>query len=374
MIHQGAAPAAMATGTTATTATSAPRSDRPAALLHPRLDPWIAGWLATALWAAILLARHFDRLPAPTGWILWTAACVSAAHFAMSYRLAYDTPRTAVRAHPIALVWAPLALIVMLAVLLIAASLGSTFGGVLIRSMMTVVFALTMWHYIKQAYGVTMIAARHAGFELDRTERNALRFGLYPLWTISTLGYLAGRRLVTIGETEVRADLLNGPTGALRWVLVASSVAVLGATLIRATHRTGQRPPSAMIAPLVAAVLWVGAMPSAALAVILLPALHALQYLACAGRAQHRLLDREGRPPRETSWHVVQILLAAGCLGLLATSALPGALERVASPWDGLPLWPVTIFVALNLHHYLIDATVWRSDGRLVRAVIGPHR
>ena len=346
------------------------RAGERSALVHPRVDAWATGWLAVLIWAFIAVAQALDVLAESPRWIFWIAAFISATHFAMSYRLAYDTPRVALRTHPIALLWAPATLAATLAALLISASLGSEAAGDGIRSMVTLVFALTMWHYVKQAFGVTMIAARHAGFAFDRRERLTLRYGLYPLWAISTLGYLSGRQVVSIADVDVRTDLLSGLAGTLRQLLVVTSMVVLVGTLAIAARRARRLPPASVVAPLLAAVLWVGALPSAALAVMLLPALHALQYLACAGRAQHRLLDDEGRAPRVQTWHVVQIMVAAGCVGLLVTSSLPIALERAASPWEGTTLWPVTIFVALNLHHYLIDATVWRSDGRLVQAVM----
>ena len=351
-----------------------PQGSGRGALVHPRVDAWVTGWLAVAIWLSIVVARRMGSTPSTTGWLLWTAAFVSATHFAMSYRLAYDSPRSSVRRHPVALAWAPAALAVVLGTLLVVESLGSELGGDLIHALTSLVLALTMWHYIKQAYGVIMIASRHTGFALNHRERLALRYGLYPLWAISTLSYLSGRQIAELADVEVRTDLLNGVAGPLRATLVITSAVTLAAAVFSAARRNRRRPPATIVAPTLAAVLWVGALPSAALAVVLLPALHALQYLACAGRAQHRLLDGEGRPPREQTWHLAQILVAAGCLGLLATSALPDALERFASPWDGEALWPVTLFVALNLHHYLIDATVWRSNGRLVRAVIGPLR
>ncbi len=65
--------------------------------------------------------------------------------------------------------------------------------------------------------------------------------------------------------------------------------------------------------------------------------------------------------------------LLAGA-GLLLSRWIPQALDgAIASP--GRPaLFLSAFFVFLNLHHYLIDASIWRSRGPVISAMVSERR
>jgi hypothetical protein len=68
----------------------------------------------------------------------------------------------------------------------------------------------------------------------------------------------------------------------------------------------------------------------------------------------------------------IEVFGGAACAGLLLTLWVPQWLDRRLGI-DGVPLLATAgLFVFLNLHHYLIDAVIWRSRGDLVRSLVTP--
>lgn len=341
------------------------------ALLSPRLDPWVLGWIAVVAWIALVVTdRSGNRFPSGS-WLIWTAAAIGAVHFAMSYRLAYHDGAASMRRHPIALVVGPAVLLLFVAGGVVGALSGSVTASEILGSSVALVFLLTMWHYIKQVYGVVRLAAGFAGFALTPGEGKAIRYGLYPLWGLSVASYATGRNIVDVNGFTVRTDLIPDLPVAFRAAAVALTAMWLTVVLARAAQRQHRLPPSAVVAPMVAAMLWVGWIPNVYAALIMLPAFHALQYMACVYPAQRGLLGFSTPTSRRNQFELAQIFVAATCIGLFLTRYAAPLLERFAPVAVDPSTWLIALFVFLNLHHYLIDATVWRSGGELVRAVQG---
>lgn len=341
------------------------------ALLTPRLDAWALGWVAVVAWVVLVISDAAGR-DFPTGsWLVWGAAGVGAMHFAMSYRLAYHDRGASIRRHPIALLYGPVLLFALIAAGVVGAIAGSTTAVDVLRSSVTIVFLLTMWHYIKQTYGVVRLAAGFAGFRLTSREALAIRYGLYPLWGLSVASYATGRTIADVDGFTIRADLVPSLSTSARAIVVVVTIAFLVGVLARASARQHRLPPATVVAPLMAAVMWVGWIPGLYAAVIMLPAFHALQYVACCYRAQHALNGYSAPTSRREQWELLQIFVAAACAGLFLTRYASPLLQRLIPVEIEPATWLLALFVFLNLHHYLIDATVWRSDGELVRAVSG---
>lgn len=348
---------------------STPVRSAPTSLVRRSLDTWLVGGVAVALWCAMVAADAIGvRVPAP-GVLVGVAAFVGAMHFAMSYRLAYHHRLDSVRKHPIALAIGPLLLALFLVVMVGGSWFGSPIAFDALQASMSLVFALTMWHYVKQVYGVVRIGARFRGFELTSAEASWLRYGLYPLWFVSLISFASGRTFTAINNFEVRTDLLAGSEGLVRIVLTTVASVVIATVLFIAGRRQSKMPPAMVVVPCVAAVMWVGLTPNMLAAVVLLPALHGLQYLACCYPAQRGLSGYSGRATRSNDWQLAQIFVAAGCAGLLVANFAPNLLAELAPSRAHPGIWFIAVFAFFNLHHYLIDATVWRSRGELVKLV-----
>lgn len=349
---------------------------RPAAarvLVARRIDGWLVGWLAVAVWVAVWLG-HAAGLGAgglDLSAVYWAGAVFTAAHFGLSYHLAYRGGLAAVRERPAALAYAPIVLLAALAgCVAVSLAAGPDAARSATRALITTVYLLTTWHYVKQVYGVGRVGAAFAGVSLRTWDVRVLRYGLYPMWFLGAASvllrsggsYLAGYR---VGF----ALLPTAAYDALRVLVLVSAIPLAVCFASIALRRRGAIP-SMMLAPYVAAFLWLGLPTNALLSLLLLAPFHALQYLAIGHRAEVAIAD-------EASVSVVwwlNIFAGAACGGLLLSRWAPQLLDGQFAGHGGPRLFAAAFFVFLNLHHYLIDATIWRSKGELVKAVVRGRR
>ena len=332
-------------------------------LVQRHLDPWLVGWAAVVLWVVALLLHQTGT--GLTGTVLdvavWVGAVLSAAHFGLSYHLAYRDGRAAVAAAPLVLLVAPVLLATVL-LGLVALSLASSSAGIerVTSALITCVYVMTTWHYVKQVYGVGRVGASYAGRKLSAGDNQVLRYALYPLWFLGASRVLVQGVNYSLAGFSVGWSLL--PHGSL---IVLQLLALLCAVPVTVVLVRLRRPPAVLVAPYVAAFLWIGLPMNPAMTVLVLAPLHALQYLAVGHRAEVALADG---PVTATWW--LNIFVGATCGGLLLTRWLPQLLDGVVSTPGQPALFLSAFFVFLNVHHYLIDASIWRSRGPVIGAMM----
>ena len=335
----------------------------PRGLVHPRVDAWLVGWLAVFVWVVGVVLRLTGSFPAGatlTG-IFWIGAVIGAAHFGLTYHLAYRSGRVSIAAAPGPLLLAPL-LIGSVLLVLVAVSLAS--GGHASRhvtaGLITSVYLLTTWHYIKQVYGVGRVGAAFAGVKLTPGDIKVLRYALYPLWFLGSAQVLVRGVSNGLAGYRVGYPLLPHASLTVLRLLALSCALPVAAVLYRL-----RRPPGVLVAPYVAAFLWLGLPINPAMTILALAPLHALQYLAIGHRAEIAIADG----PVTSLWWL-NIFAGAACGGLLLGRWVPQFLDRTIVGAGQPALFLAAFFVFLNLHHYLIDASIWRSRGQLVGAVV----
>lgn len=340
-------------------------------LVARRVDSWLVGWLAVAIWVgayAVHVAgiRFGFNVVAP---VYWAGAVVTAAHFGLSYHLAYGLGPDGIRARRFALVGAPAALFLVLGTLAAAALLvGTAQTRWVMTYAVTSVFVFTTWHYIKQVYGVARVGAAFAGVRLSKREADVLRYALYPVaWAGGALVLVRGANYATAGYLVGIGIFPRSVLEALRLLTIVGAVAI--AVVFIRIRRRGPLP-SLLLAPYVAAFLWLAMPTSTLLLIVLLAPMHAIQYLAIGHRAEVAVARGRDEPIGVTWW--LNIFVAAACGGLLLGRWLPMLLDNWSGNASGSLLFAALFFVGLNLHHYVIDATIWRSSGELVRAVARP--
>jgi hypothetical protein len=300
--------------------------------------------------------------------IYWTGIVLTAAHFGLSYHLAYNPGASALRTRPFALVIAPLVLVVMLAcVIVVAMAAGKDSVGALTKTLITSVYLLTTWHYVKQVYGVGRITAAYAGIKLGAWDVKVLRYGLYPLWFLGAAQVLVPGANYRLAGFEVGFSLLPTWVYPTLRVLALVSVIPILVVFVGVAKRTHRLPASAFVAPYVASFLWLGLPTNPLLTLLLLAPFHALQYLAVGHRAEVAVAaDRPGEHGM-TWW--LNIFVGAGCGGLLLSRWAPQFIDSHIQHGRGPLLFSAAFFVFLNMHHYVIDAAIWRSNGDLVKAM-----
>lgn len=299
--------------------------------------------------------------------IYWTGAVITAAHFGLSYHLAYRGGPAAVRQRPLALLWGPLALCgVLTLITTVSLQGGTTLTRNATEALISAVYLATTWHYIKQVYGVGRVGAAYAGVSLGTWDVRLLRYGLYPLWFVGASQVLVTERPSGVAGFRFGYDLLStSVVDALQVVAICSALPV-AAVIARIVVRT-RRVPSLLAAPYVAAFLWLGLPTNPILTLLLLAPFHALQYLAIGHRAEVALAADKPEARGVMWW--LNIFAGAACGGLLLSRWAPAFLDEYVSG-PGALLFTAAFFVFLNMHHYLIDASIWRSKGDLVKALV----
>ncbi len=338
-------------------------------LVARHVDGFLVGWFAVAFWfVATVLRSHGHPLDLSAPGIAWPATVIAATHFVISWRYAYTGERARHRARPMALVALPLFVIAVAVTAAISALSGhDQLSGRITANLVALVFFTSGWHYIKQAYGVLRLAASFRGVRLHRIETTVLRYGIYPAWIFGL------RR---------SPWLVHLPSGSIPPLISIARIAVwagLGSIVVALASvwkRTGTVPPSTMVAPYAAAVVWL-IFPINLLGATMVTAMfHSLQYLACCHRAE---LSRPERPRRESATDAalrkeeirnwLTAFATAAAIGVLLVNSIPHLLDRTLQRSVPTGMFTTLFFVTLNLTHYIIDAVIWRSDAPIVRSI-----
>lgn len=338
--------------------------------MHPAVDGWLVGGVAIVAWLAFTPVTGSQvSLVAPLSAVF---VGLGAAHFGATYHLAYGLPPEVRRRHRWALVWVPVAITSLLMATVAAYAAGHRSSAVwAVKWSFILIFTLTGWHYIKQAYGVAMLAARTKGISLERREAMTLRYAFYPVWAV-TLGrvWISGAQS-SYRNVNVTVDFLPAAFGPMLRTLAIASLVLAGAIMVAAARRVGSRPPLAMWTPYLAGGLWLMYSPGVIGSSVMLGGLHGLQYLACVHRTEIEWAREKGETSVAALW--LSLIGGAAAGGLLAATWLPSILDRSIST-PALPgLAGSLIFIALNLHHYAMDAAIWRRDGPHLKRIAGAN-
>ncbi|MSP60024.1 MAG: hypothetical protein EXR72_06720 [Myxococcales bacterium] len=273
---------------------------------------------------------------------LWIA--LVGPHYAATYRRAYGS-REVLRAHPIVTLAAPLCL-VLLAVL----ALRSPAGFAPFYFLAYVVWS--GYHYSGQSLGVAMLYPLRQGQPLARWEKRLLALPLYGSWIVSLCGFLrpsVESRNAAFEYVRNGLPALRMPDWALAVALGALVASFAGPVVVAsARQRRGTPLPAQCYAVLLAQVLWFAwGLYDPFFAVLLVPALHAMQYLAITG--WHHARGRAGRPLLPVLFGYAAFLLVVGVASGLCLRSLESDLLLLAAA-----------LATLNLHHFLLDGRIWR--------------
>jgi len=256
----------------------------------------------------------------------------------------------------------------------------SAFGlGLMIQLM----FLLVGWHYVKQGFGVMVVLSARRGVRYSKRERLALLAHCYAGWAYAWASpFDPGHEAVEKGvfySTFAHPGWLE----PLTLTVFAASTVWLVAELAAKTLRDGRLPPLAPLTGLLCAV-WAWSVFSQVdpLVRYAVPALHGLQYLYFVWLLKgNEAREREGPPHFETSARTRLVILVASALalGLFLFDLAPMGLDDYFAPGAGqtrdLALGATPYFAALycfvNIHHYAMDAVIWRRDNPQTRYLRG---
>lgn len=243
---------------------------------------------------------------------------------------------------------------------------------------------LVGWHYAKQGYGMLMVDAALKRQFFDAAEKKILLINAYAAWALAWLvinAALSERALwgIRYGMFHVALPVVAaGACGA-----IATTAMTIVMLVKKWRSNGGSLPVNGVVAYFVSLYLWILLMHWNALWLLMVPALHSLQYLIVVAR--YRINGfRDGvnanerpRPAllarlfRHRAWQRFAGFVALGVvLGYVGFWGAPELLQAVV-PYDramiGATAFLFVFWVFINVHHYFLDNVMWRSQNPDVR-------
>lgn len=251
--------------------------------------------------------------------------------------------------------------------------------GLLIQLM----FLLVGWHYVKQGFGVMLVLSARRGVRFTPRERLAILGHCLAGWAYAWAN--PADPGTEVEEKGVVFTTVVHPVWFERLMLaiLVVTACVLFATLWRKKRIEGRLP---IFAPLTAVLssIWAWSIYSSIdpLVIYVIPALHSIQYLYFVWLLRgNEALEREGPPWFERPARVKLGMLAASALGLgwLLFHGAPSMLDELLVPRRsravvsdlGTTPYFATFYTFVNIHHFVMDAVIWRRDNPETRYLAG---
>jgi len=242
--------------------------------------------------------------------------------------------------------------------------------GVMIQLM----FFLVGWHYVKQGFGVFSVLAARRGVRFDKAERWAILGHCYAGWAYAwanprDIGHAAEEKGIWY-VTFAHPKGLEQVTAVLFFATIVPMVWALGSKW----KRDGRLP---ILTPLVALLcsVWPWLIYSSIdpLLIYVIPALHSIQYLYIVWLLEGtKARELEGPPhfQRSAASRLLGLALASLGLGWFFFHIGPTIFDsligsRLATKqYDPIGATPcfAALFAYVNIHHYCMDAVIWRRE------------
>lgn len=373
--------------TVAIDALTAPRSRRVASLGERLLEFMLVGGFTLVLFPlswALRAAFGLEAVELAVGFSMFHLAYViNDPHFSVTYLLFYRDVKA--RALSPAFSLAQRVRYCLAGFVLPGALASASVAALMLQSsallgaLIQLMFVLVGWHYIKQGFGVLAVLCARRGVLVMQRERRALLWHGYAAWAFAW-----ANPAMPAGLFEEKG-VVYWSVAHPRWLelgagaaLASSGVWLLWVLLAKWRQERQLLPLAALSGFLIST--WAWSIFSALDPVVryAIPALHSIQYLYFVwllerGNARaHEGPPTFGRPP---AVRLAALALSALGLGWLLLRGAPTLLDEVLASTGGKlagsELGPTPLFAAffvfVNIHHYLMDAVIWRRENPEMR-------
>jgi hypothetical protein len=220
------------------------------------------------------------------------------------------------------------------------------------------------------------VLSARAGVRYEANERRVLLAHALSGWAYAWAS--PALPAAEVEEKGVVYTALAHPVALERFTaaVLGLSVLLLTVMLLRKVRRERRLPPLAPLTGFLVSI-WLWSIFSSVdpLMVYVVPALHSLQYLYFVGLLErNRARAQEGPPAfgRPVRDQLLAVLAFAVALGFVQFHFLPELLDlgRVLVPHRapaalidlGKTPWFAALFAVVNIHHYAMDAVIWRRE------------
>jgi len=246
-------------------------------------------------------------------------------------------------------------------------------------AMIQLMFILVGWHYVKQGFGVLAVLSARRGVRWTLVERRVVLAHCLAGWAYAWASpFDPGTKSVVSGVFYVT---LPHPPGLERatQILFFASAALAAAAVVREWRAQRRVPPLGALAGLLISVwLWTVYTRLDPLLAFWIPALHSLQYLYFVGLWRRNAARAAAGPPtfKGNVGRTLAVLAASAVgLGWLLLRGVPAWLDASlvlpATDRELAAMGPTPYLAAftavVNIHHYFMDAVLWRRDHDEIR-------
>lgn len=352
-------------------------ADRQRYLFGPLTDFLCLGGISFVLLPIMFMLPAREFSPAVGAIALGIAHFINHPHFAFSYQIFYEgflrkafgpDNDAALRARYIfAGILVPVGLTVFFAYSII-------FGDArLLGRGANLMGFLVGWHYVKQGYGMLMVDAALKRCFFDDAEKKVLLINSYAVWALAWL--LANSILSERVIWGIQFYMFPIPTLVLLagFVVAVTTTVMVLSTLIAKQRRGDGLPLNGVVAYFVSLYLWLLLTRLNVLWLLIVPALHSLQYLTVVARFRmnkDRSRSNADEPvrPKPLGWILRRRFIAAFAalgliLGYVGFWGAPKFLQATI-PYDqevfGATVFLFVFWMFINVHHYFLDNVMWR--------------
>lgn len=361
------------------------KTEKSAAIVSPFVDFLLVGGITFFIFPFLYFLPSANALPESFILaLLYGNFVINYPHFMSSYQLLYNnyhnkiTSAVTSLASKIRLIISGIIVpIALLAILLYGFSLPTRdFLGHTANAM----FFLTGWHYSKQGYGILMALSVREKIFFNDIEKKVLLINVYIVWLYAWITF----QWSLDGDIfhDIPFKTLPISDEFMTWaktIMVAWTMGMI-LFLVKCFDRHPKLSINGFVAYFSTIYLWVLIAPYSAVAFLVVPALHSIQYNFMVLKlvyekekaklkeryAQSNLDSLKTKLSMQSTWKRVIPFIVISLIGVPALFyVLPVYLDNTVAyntQEFGSQAFFFMSMIFLNIHHYFIDFAIWRKD------------
>lgn len=366
-----------------------------------QVDFLLIGGLAILLWLPLYsgavqigwIKSFADSLPAIA---ITLGFWVNYPHFMASYKLAYAQGLPFILGNKLQLIFAPLILLVLMALGFIFWDLNISGNAVvqvvnggfeslgiqtrlglypnlsseMLGFLVLVMYFTVGWHYSKQTFGCMMVYARIDAYPLSIIQRNLIRYSLLSTWWLTWLYSNCSVGAYPFYNITIHRLGLPYILFQISYIIVGVMFSALAIMFAIKIFKYKQRPSINFLTPMFALLIWHVPLFENPQYFVVVALFHSLQYFPFVTKvesARYKVNHRSYRHGRLLGFYLIMVIL-----GFLSFEYLPKYFDSVVNVWGqvGSNYFLIAFILFINIHHYFIDNALWRFKNKEVRELL----